>query len=736
MDYKSTYRSFLNSYYLGEGLRITAGMIFPAVIGAYLNQGAVGFTMSLGALCVYLADSPGPVQHRRNAMIICSAIMFISTILTGLALYSLWTTGLLVAVYSFFFSIIAVYGVRAGAVGLATLLVMILNLRGAPGETHIYLNAFYFLCGGIWYILLSLSLYGFHPYKVTQQTLGDCMQTIAKYMSYRAEFYSPDPAYDQIYARLLDKQVEINDKQNLIRELLYKGRDIVKESTNTGRVILLIFIDMNDFFERMMSIEVDYKLIHQQFDHTEILGKFKDILVLISEELNNTGIAIKSGRAYRMQPAISASLTDLKTAFKDLKDKEKAAGNLESFIILRSVLNALEEFVSRLQTIQQYSSYDLNFSKDDARIKGYQQFVTHQSIQFNVLKGNLNWESNIFRHALRVCIAMSLGYIVSNFFPGSHGYWILLTILVILKPAYSFTKKRNTARLLGTAAGAVLGGLIVFFINDSHLLFGCMVIFMILSFSFVRTNYLVFVSFMTTYLFLLFDMINPHQMKGVVTDRLMDTAIGSVISITINAMFSPAWTYKDFASLVRKIFETNKNYFTSVSAYFTGQNMNQNQYKLSRKDAYVALANISNALNQMIAEPKSKQKNMAAFHQVVVLNYMLTSHVATLSSLAQSKNPPLPDPEYIPVVNVINANLNLVKKPGQKNESESEDSLALEGLRKINARVNALISNRKSELLQGKTDSSLQVDLISLKSVNDQFNFIWKISNDLLKIAV
>ncbi len=35
------------------------------------------------------------------------------------------------------------------------------------------------------------------------------------------------------------------------------------------------------------------------------------------------------------------------------------------------------------------------------------------------------------------------------------------------------------------------------------------------------------------------------------------------------------------------------------------------QYKLSRKEAYVALANISDALNRMTAEPKSKQKNAA-----------------------------------------------------------------------------------------------------------------------------
>jgi hypothetical protein len=51
-------------------------------------------------------------------------------------------------------------------------------------------------------------------------------------------FYGKDPDYDSIYANLLEKQAEINEKQNLVRELLYKSRDIVKESTNTGRITL------------------------------------------------------------------------------------------------------------------------------------------------------------------------------------------------------------------------------------------------------------------------------------------------------------------------------------------------------------------------------------------------------------------------------------------------------------------------------------------------------------------
>ena len=138
-----------------------------------------------------------------------------------------------------------------------------------------------FLPGGVWYMLLSLSLYSFRPYKVTQQALGDLIQSTGAYILWRTAFYAKDPDYDSIYLNLLEKQAEINEKQNLVRELLYKSRDIVRESTNTGRITLLIFIDINDLFERVLSLQLHHKVFHEYFDNSNILGIFKNFLLLL-----------------------------------------------------------------------------------------------------------------------------------------------------------------------------------------------------------------------------------------------------------------------------------------------------------------------------------------------------------------------------------------------------------------------------------------------------------------------
>src|SRR5664279_2695362 len=116
MDYRTTYRSFINSHYLSEGIRITAGLTLPAIIGNYLNHEDIGITLSLGASCVIMVDNAGPILHRKNAMLVCNAVIFISSLLTGLVVGSTWATGLLITGFCFGFSMIGVYGARAGSI--------------------------------------------------------------------------------------------------------------------------------------------------------------------------------------------------------------------------------------------------------------------------------------------------------------------------------------------------------------------------------------------------------------------------------------------------------------------------------------------------------------------------------------------------------------------------------------------------------------------------------------------
>jgi uncharacterized membrane protein YccC len=374
---------------------------------------------------------------------------------------------------------------------------------------------------------------------------------------------------------------------------------------------------------------------------------------------------------------------------------------------------------------------------------------------------NLTLKSNIFRHSLRVGIATIMGYLISRFLPLGHGYWILLTVIVILKPAYSLTKRRNFERLAGTFAGALAGFLIIWLIADRTALFTLMVLFMIGTYAFLRTNYLVCVTLMTPYVLLLFHLLYPSSFRTIISDRVIDTVIGSAIAFLANIFIVPSWEHEQILTYMARIIEDNLRYFTDVSAAFTGRPATVTQYKLSRKHAFVSLANLSDAFNRMLSEPRSKQKNAVRMHQFVVSSHMLTSHIATLAYYVPSLAAKYASEEFLPVVQAIAGKLEngvkalrqvpegqagpgisgheVLAEPGRPGGStildkeRSDDGK--EGLRTLNEKVEQLVQKRRTELEQGITDSDTRILLSGFKPIADQFNFIAKVSADIEKLS-
>jgi len=128
LDYLKAYKSFINSHYLSEGVGITAGVLLPAFVMSYFNMLSTGISISLGALMVSVTDSAGPIHHRRNGMVICTAAIFIVTLFSGFFANSLILLALFLLIASFFFSMTSIYGARAGSIGTATLVILTLSM--------------------------------------------------------------------------------------------------------------------------------------------------------------------------------------------------------------------------------------------------------------------------------------------------------------------------------------------------------------------------------------------------------------------------------------------------------------------------------------------------------------------------------------------------------------------------------------------------------------------------------
>lgn len=734
MDYIKEYKSFINSHYLSDGFRITAGIVLPALIFNHFNLLSAGVVVSLGAMSVSITDTPGPIHHRKNGMLAGIIINTIVAVLTGFAAPHQFILGLLIMIACFTFSMIGVYGTRVNSIGVSALLVMVLNIDRHHQGWDVLLNAGYIFAGGLWYMILSLLLYSFRPYKLAQQALGDCIIATANYMRVRASFYEKEVNYENTYQLMLEEQVAVHEKQNLVRELLFKSRNVIKESTNTGRTLVMIFTDIVDLFEITMSSYQDYKALHEAFKDDDILEQYRQLILELSSELDEIGIAIQSGKSSEETGILASHISKTKSYFNTFRDNKRTAENVDDFISMRHILNSIEDIANRIHTLHLYSTYDKEVTKEMSRPVDYDQFITHQPFELELLLDNLSLKSNNFRHALRISIATLLGYIVSIFLPLGHSYWILLTIIVILKPAYSLTKKRNYERLTGTVLGAVIGMLILYFIKDNQALFVIMLVLMIGTYSLLRTNYMISVIFMTPYILVLFHLLSNASFQTIITDRITDTAIGSVIAFFANLILLPAWEQEQISNYMLQSVTSNKNYFRDVAMAFAGTPVTNTTYKISRKNAFVALANLSDAFSRMLAEPKSKQKNSKQLHQFVVLNHMLTSHIATLTYYVLPLSEKLASPEFIPLIK--NA-VTKLEDAGKILSGIPDENIAPESLLRnsIQQRTQQLLEARRKELEQGILDSETKKQLSEFKPVADQFNFIDNITTDIRKIS-
>jgi uncharacterized membrane protein YccC len=76
------------------------------------------------------------------------------------------------------------------------------------------------------------------------------------------------------------------------------------------------------------------------------------------------------------------------------------------------------------------------------------------------LRGQLRSTSPVLRHAVRLSAATVLGVAADRFDAIAHGYWIALTVLVVLRPETAHTYTRCVGRVAGIAGGIIIASAI------------------------------------------------------------------------------------------------------------------------------------------------------------------------------------------------------------------------------------------------------------------------------------
>ncbi|MDH4091286.1 MAG: FUSC family protein [Cyclobacteriaceae bacterium] len=633
MQYPNNYlqeiQRFTTSQYWNSGVRITTGVMVPLLIMA--NQGwlSVGTPFLFGALFVSLTDTPGPIHHRRNGMLAAIGLNTFTVFITGLTYHHPALLLSQVAIFSFLLSLLGIYGARAGAIGTLAIVIMLIQMSPLRQEQPIGINALLTAGGGLWYASFSLLLNRLQPYRLVDQALGENLMLIAAYVRARASLYTMDTELDATFNLVMQKQVDVLKAQNQLREVLFKTRQFVGDPSPKSRSVMMIFLESLDLFEEAMYSYLDYTSMKEHISPT-LLEKCHMNIVQLAVELEHIGLSIQAGIAVKKMPSMDTMLDALEVLIKAHMAKPLTALESQSMVALQQTGQNIRGMVSRLRRIARYTrmeAYDPNRFPDQELEKP----PATDPFSLTLLAENFTFRANHFRYAIRITSSMMIGYGISAFFALSHAYWVMLTVITILKPVYNLTRVRNIQRVLGTLGGVVLGSVILFAVSNTTVLIIIMIFCMVLAYSLLRVNYLGFVIFLTTYILITFHFLNPVQFKNLIGERLIDTLIGSAIAALAARFIFPVWQQYNIHSSMTNMLTANTAYFLAAWNALQHPSTFGKQYNAARNEAIVNLTNLSDNFQQMLAEP-GQSRHASAVHQFVIANLTLTSRISALTA--------------------------------------------------------------------------------------------------------
>jgi uncharacterized membrane protein YccC len=165
--------------------------------------------------------------------------------------------------------------------------------------------------------------------------------------------------------------------------------------------------------------------------------------------------------------------------------------------------------------------------------------------QMNPVRGLLDQltpRSIIFRHAMRLAVAAMIAVAIFKYFRVEHGYWLIITALVIVKPIFADTRRRAIERVLGSVAGGILAVLIAATVQNIIVIDILLLVFSVLAFSHVRTNYGFYALFLTPFVVLMIDTVVPGDWQ-IAFVRILDTLIGGAIALSVSYLLRPRNTF-------------------------------------------------------------------------------------------------------------------------------------------------------------------------------------------------
>ncbi|TFW28559.1 FUSC family protein [Duganella callida] len=636
MHYALNLRTFFYSHYFYLGLRFAGGLIGVTLLTLQFADMTVAMTVCIGALCTALMDMPSPLRHKFNEMsasvLLCSAV----TLLISLCAPYHWLLMFMLVAVSFAACMMVVYGRKSMPLQLATLFIMTMSMEHDMSVRESFIHTGLFTLGAVAYLAYAMGISWILRHRIKQQVLAEALFELAAYIDIKAHFYDTDKDLTEQFNQLIRHQSLLADRQQASRDLILRSHNNAKDA-----IVVQTHVCMLDLYELILSTHTDYAQLRAHLADSPVMKTLHDLAYKAARDIESVAYDVTRKKASYPEISYEPELDAIEAALAALQQRIDAGEpQQEALAVLRAQRNKIRAIIRMIGELHQASqkAYDTTPFWADADMG---PFLSQQKYELRMILSHLRWDSPIFRFSLRVAMAITAGLGVAWLLPyAAHSYWIVLTIVIILKPSFSMTRQRRRDRIVGTVIGCVITALILKFLNYPAFILAALVLSTVAMPTFVYLRYRYAAIAVSVMILLQMYLLAPDN-HHLIMERLIDTFIGALVATAFSFVLAN-WEYQSLPQLVRTVLEVNLRYMQASFDLLQGKGKDDFAYRIERKRLMDSLAALSSALVRMLDEPARKQRAVEDVNLFIVQNYLLVAHVAALRAILRRHTKELP----------------------------------------------------------------------------------------------
>ncbi|MEZ9851434.1 TIGR01666 family membrane protein [Vibrio breoganii] len=623
MNTSATLRQYWANKTINYSLLILVTMLGVVLPCWYLGQYTLITPLVLGVIAAALAETDDNFWGRLKALtltFICFAIASIS--IEVLYPYPLaFAVGLFISTFTFI--MLGAIGPRYASIAFGSLLIAIYTMLGASESTDIWSQPILLLLGAAWYYLLSLIWQSLWPMQPVQLSLSQTFHQLSRYLDTKSRLFHPTIGLTPQPMRIEEAKLNANTV-----EALELCRDTLLKRSKKGHVdgpsdrFLRIYFLAQDMHERLSSSHYRYQDLALHFERSDVLFRFKHLIQSYAKECEYIAESLRLNQPYKRSQESVIALDELQGAMTHLIEQRNPEWQ-QSLAQLQYLFNNLCTVDRLLNNVNNPDAQSFDHVLDDRTAHTAKQM-------WQRISDSLSPSSVLFRHAIRLATALTVGYGIIELFSIEHGFWILLTTLFVCQRNFSSTKQKLFHRISGTFAGLILGVVMLSLIPEVEGQLFVIVISSVLFFAFRLQNYAYATAIITVLVLFLFSQLGAGY--AVIVPRLIDTLIGSLLAAGAVYFILPDWQAKKLPSLMAQAIKANGNYLAQIIAQYRLGKTDDLNYRIARRAAHSHDANLSAAISNMLAEPGKYQHAVNESFRFLTLNHALLSYVSALGA--------------------------------------------------------------------------------------------------------